>query len=157
MSLDIQALRESFTLVAERAPDLMRRFYEILFDRNPALKTMFGRDMRAQEEMLTRALAAVIEHLEDGPWLADTLRALGAKHVGYGVTEEMYPLVGEALLAALWEVAGDAWTPRVAGAWADAFGVIAALMIEGARDAVTYDGKRSSEVPTPKTSSQLSR
>lgn len=154
MSLDIQALRDSFALVAERAPELTGRFYEILFERNPELRPMFGKDLRKQEEMLTRALAAVIEHLEDGPWLADTLRALGAKHVDYGVTEEMYPLVGESLLSALGEVAGDAWTPRVKDAWADAFGVIAALMIQGARAA--YDGK-SSEVPTPNVSSQLSR
>src|SRR5438552_1795575 len=82
MSLDIQALRDSFALVAERAPELTGRFYEILFERNPELRSMFGRDMRTQEEMLTRALAAVIDHLEDGPWLAETLRALGAKHVG---------------------------------------------------------------------------
>jgi hemoglobin-like flavoprotein len=83
--------------------------------------------------MLTRALAAVIDRVEDGAWLTETLHALGAKHVDYGVTEEMYPWVGDALLSALEEAAGDAWTPRVKTAWSDAFAAIAGLMIAGAR------------------------
>ncbi len=132
MSLDADALRESFALVAERAPNLTARFYEILFERYPETRAMFPKNMRTQEEMLTRALVAVLDHLEDGPWLADTLRALGAKHVDYGVTDEMYDWVGDALLRTLAEVAGDAWTPRVEKAWTDAFGAIAGLMIEGA-------------------------
>ena len=133
MSLDVDALRESFALVVERSPDVTRRFYEILFERYPQVRPMFGAATRKQEEMLTRALSAVIDHLEDGPWLADTLRALGAKHVGYGVTDAMYDWVGDALIRALSEAAGDGWTPRVAKAWADAYGAIAGLMQEGAR------------------------
>lgn len=45
----------------------------------------------------------------------------------------MYDWVGDALVRALAEVAGDAWTPRVATAWTDAYGAIACLMMEGAR------------------------
>lgn len=133
MSLDVDALRDSFTLVAERAPDLTRRFYEVLFERHPAVRPMFGASTRKQEEMLTRALVAVIEHLEDAPWLTETLHALGARHVGYGVRDEMYDWVGDALLETLAAVAGDAWTPRVARAWSDALAAIAGLMKEGAR------------------------
>lgn len=135
MSLDVVALRESFALVVERAPDLTRRFYEILFERYPQVRPMFGASLRKQEEMLTRALVAVIDHLEDGPWLADTLRGLGGKHVGYGVTDVMYDWVGDALVRAMSDVAGDAWTPRVAKAWAEAYGAIAGLMMEGAHAA----------------------
>jgi hemoglobin-like flavoprotein len=143
MSLDVASLRASFTLVAERAPDLTRRFYEILFARHPELRPMFSPSMRRQEEMLTAALAAVIEHLEQGPWLADTLRALGAKHVGYGVTDEMYPWVADALLATLADVAAEAWTPAVANAWTDALGAVAGLMLEGAHAALAAAARPS--------------
>ncbi len=135
MSLDVTALRESFNLVAERAPHLTRRFYEIFFERHPEVRKMFGSSMQRQEEMLTRALAMVIDRVEDGAWLTETLHALGAKHVDYGVTEAMYAWVGDALLSALEEAAGDAWTPRVRTAWSDAFAAIAGLMIAGARAA----------------------
>ena len=132
MSLNVPALRQSFEIVVERAPDLTHRFYEILFARYPHARSLFGRRSGpVQEEMLTRALAAVIDHLEDASWLRATLGALGDRHVGYGVTPEMYGWVGECLLATLAEVAGPAWTPEVAGAWTEAYGAIASMMMAG--------------------------
>jgi hemoglobin-like flavoprotein len=134
MALDVVLLRSSFELVAERAPDLTARFYAVFFERYPQVKPMFGRNAPArQQEMLTQALVAVLDHLEDAPWLTSTLRALGAKHVSYGVRDEMYGWVGESLLVTLEEVAGDDWSPALAAAWSEALGAIAGLMLEGAR------------------------
>lgn len=151
MSLDVTALRDSFALVVERAPDVTAKFYDVLFARYPQVRTLFGRNTRQkQEEMLTKALVAVVDHLEDPSWLGGTLKALGAKHVGYGVTEEMYDWVGECLLITLQGVLGDEWTPRVAKAWTDAYGAIAGAMIEGARaevDAWTKTPRRSEATP----------
>src|SRR5262245_28343745 len=108
MALDVQLLRSSFDLALGRQPDLTHVFYEELFARHPDARPLFGRaDMAAQEQMLAEALVAVMEHLEDGPWLRSTLATLGAKHAGYGVTPDMYPWVGEALIATLAEVSGD--------------------------------------------------
>jgi hemoglobin-like flavoprotein len=135
MALDVTALRESFDLVVTRSPRITHRFYEILFERYPQARPLFGQSTERQEEMLTRALVAVIERVEDGAWLTQTLNALGAKHSDYGVTDEMYPWVGDALLATLEEVAAEAWTPRVAAAWTQAYGAIAGLMMDGARKA----------------------
>jgi len=134
MSLDVVALKESFELVVERSPLLVGRFYEILFERYPATRSMFVRNSpEKQERMLTGALVAVIDHLEDAPWLVSTLHGLGAKHVDYGVSDEMYGWVGECLLATLAEVAGSDWTPRYQKAWQDAYGAISGLMLAGAK------------------------
>jgi hemoglobin-like flavoprotein len=149
MTLDVTALRESFDLVVERSPDLTRRFYATLFERSPQVRPLFGRSMEKQEEMLTRALVAVLDRIEDGVWLTDTLRALGAKHVDYGVTEEMYPWVGDALISTLAEIAGDAWTPRFATAWRDAYATISGAMIEGARSVSEVDALVPSTEPAP--------
>ena len=138
MSLDVTALRSSFELVVRRAPDLTSRFYEVLFARYPQAQALFGRrSQRAQADMLGAALGAVLDHLEDAPWLATTLGALGEKHVHYGVTEEMYGWVGESLLATLAEVAGPDWTPALERAWTDAYGAIASLMQAGAAKVAT--------------------
>ena len=135
MALDVALLRESFQLVAERSPQITSRFYAIFFERYPQVRPMFGKDTSRQEKMLTDALVAVLDHLEDAPWLQQTLFALGAKHVGYGVRDEMYGWVGESLLAALAEAAGDAWTPAVEQAWTEAIGAIASMMLAGAASA----------------------
>ena len=134
-ALDVTTLRESFELVAERSPLLTRRFYALLFERHPQVRPLFGASTEKQEEMLTRALVAVLDRIEDGAWLTETLEALGAKHVDYGVTDEMYSWVGDALLAALAEAAGEAWTPRVNLAWTAAYVAIADRMMAGARKA----------------------
>ena len=83
--------------------------------------------------MLTQALVAVLDHLEDAPWLVNTLHGLGARHVNYGVTDEMYDWVGDSLLATIREVAADDWNDELEKAWGDAYGAIANLMQEGAR------------------------
>src|SRR5262245_27282034 len=141
MSLNVELLRQSFETVIDRSPHLTHRFYEILFDRYPVTLKMFPLTRRVQQEnMLTQALVAVIDHLEDAPWLTQTLRGLGARHVNYGVTDEMYSWVGTTLLATLREVAGDDWTIELESAWSEAFWAIANLMREGARLAVEAHG-----------------
>jgi hemoglobin-like flavoprotein len=132
MSLDADLLRASFATTLERQPALTPRFYEILFARYPQAKPLFGRNSgRAQEEMLQQALVGVIDHLDDAAWLGATLAGLGAKHVAYGVTREMFDWVGVALLATLAEVLAADWNDDVATAWQAAYGVIRDLMLEG--------------------------
>ena len=131
MTLDPEILRSSFELVVARNPDVVRRFYDLLFERYPAVRPLFGNVRAQQERMLTFALAAVIEHLEDAPWLATTLGSLGRRHVGYGVTDEMYDQVGAALITTLARAAGPHWTPELESQWSAAYGAIAAMMKAG--------------------------
>ncbi len=152
MSLNVKLLRDSFELVVERAPNLTHRFYEILFERYPQARHMFPESRRAQQEnMLTQALVAVVDHLEDAPWLVSTLHGLGARHVHYGVTDEMYGWVGGSLLAALAEVAADDWNQELENAWGDAYWAIADLMREGATIAAEVAQSSSTQNATAAT------
>jgi hemoglobin-like flavoprotein len=129
MALDVGALRRTFELALERNPNLTASFYDLLFERYPQVKPLFSRNARRkQEEMLAQALVAVMDHLEDAPWLTQTLRGLGEKHKEYGVTREMYDWVGDALLTTLSEAVGPEWTPAVRAAWVEAYGAIVSLM-----------------------------
>lgn len=136
MSLNVELLRNSFDLVIERQPELTTRFYEILFERYPQVRPLFGRNSAThQRKMLQGALVAVVDHLEDAAWLRETLHAMGKKHVEYNVTTEMYDWVGASLLATIGEAAGEHWTPELEAAWVAAYGAVAGLMQEGARAA----------------------
>jgi hemoglobin-like flavoprotein len=136
MSLNVDLLRSSFELVLDRQPQLTPRFYEILFSRYPQARPLFGRRSQAEQaKMLQEALVAVVDHLEDAGWLESNLKAMGAKHLDYGVTDEMYDWVGDSLLSTIAEVAGDDWTPELKAAWQEAYGAISALMKQGAAEA----------------------
>ncbi|MCB9766356.1 MAG: flavohemoprotein [Alphaproteobacteria bacterium] len=130
MSLNGPVLTSSFELVLERNPKLTERFYEIFFTRYPQVKPLFGTNStEAQAEMLATALVSVIDHLDDAPWLTQNLRALGLRHVDYGVSPDMYAWVGECLLAAMAEAAGGDWTKDIEVEWTKAYGAIVQLML----------------------------
>jgi hemoglobin-like flavoprotein len=138
MALNADLLRSSFELVAAREPAVTKLFYDELFRRYPQVIPMFHRKPReVQERMLAEALVAVLDHLEDGPWLQATLGKLGAAHSEYGVTPEMYSWVGECLLATFAGVAGEEWTPQHEAAWTDAYGAVSGLMLAEAGSPAT--------------------
>lgn len=66
-----------------------------------------------------------------GP-VTHALHVLGAKHVGYGVLPEHYPIVGEALLSTLETALGEAWTTNVKDGWTAIYGFVSSTMIAGA-------------------------
>lgn len=128
-------IQQNLEVVTQNAPDLTARFYARLFERHPNLAAMFGRrSADAQQRMLLEAIVAVVDHLEDTPWLDRTLRALGAKHVEYGVRDEMYPLVANALIDTLRDASGATWNDATEGAWTGALTFVAERMQAGARE-----------------------
>lgn len=129
-------LRESVAVAAAREPIITKRFYEIFHSRYPVVVPLFSRNSREkQQEMLQGALLAVLDHLDDAAWLESTLGAIGAGHVAYGVTDEMYPWVGECLIAALADLNGDQWTRAHEEAWANAYGALMGMALAGAQRA----------------------
>jgi methyl-accepting chemotaxis protein len=137
MSLNLTALENSFDLVAPRGDELMDEFYGRLFAAAPAVRPLFARtDMKQQKAMLLATLVLLRKSLRNLDAIAPKIRELGARHIAYGARPEHYPVVGEVLLASMAEVAGDAWLPDYEQAWVEAFGVVAAVMIEGAESAI---------------------
>jgi nitric oxide dioxygenase len=134
--MDLDALETSFDLVAPEGDELTRIFYADLFAVAPSVKPMFsGADMPRQRAMLLSALVLLRKSLRDLNPVVPTLKRLGARHVTYGARAEHYPVVGEVLIGAMAQIAGDAWEPRFADAWAEACGVVAGAMLEGAAEA----------------------
>jgi nitric oxide dioxygenase len=85
--------------------------------------------------MLIATLVLLRKSLRNLDAIVPKIRELGARQVAYGARPEHYPVVGEVLLASMAEIAGEAWLPEYEQAWAEAFGVVAAVVIEGAEDA----------------------
>ena len=133
MELELELLETSFDLVAPEGDKLMDIFYGRLFAAAPAVEPLFaGTDLRRQKSMLLGTLVLLRKSLRNLDAIVPALRALGARHVAYGARPEHYGVVGEVLIAAMAEVAGDAWRTEYERAWAAAFDVVAGVMLEGA-------------------------
>ena len=131
--MDHVALETSFDLIAPRGDELMEIFYANLFAAAPAVEPLFAHaDMRRQRAMLLAALGLLRRSLRNLDAVLPALRAMGARHVAYGALPEHYPVVGEALIAAMSEVGGRFWRESYTSAWEQAFGIVSQAMIEGA-------------------------
>ena len=135
MSLDLEALETSFDLVVPRGDKLMDEVYGRLFAAAPSVRPLFPEDVRAQKTMLLGALVLLRKSLRNLDAIVPKLHELGARHVAYGARPEHYPVVGEALIASMAAVAGDAWEPRFGTSWSKAFEMVAGAMLAGAAEA----------------------
>jgi hemoglobin-like flavoprotein len=133
MAVDVEILEESFDLVAPQGDELMKRFYDNLFEAAPSVQPLFADvDMERQRQALLNMLIVLRESLRDLDDVVPDLEDLGARHVEYGAQAGHYPVVGEVLIGTMAEVAGDAWKPEYTAAWQEAYGVIQGVMLSGA-------------------------
>lgn len=130
-----QRIRASFEPLAPRADALVEAFYVNLFSAAPAARALFPKDMAAQRQHLAAALALVVKHADQLESLAPALRAMGARHVGYGATPAHYGLVRDVLIGTLAEHAGAAWSEQLSSDWRAALDAVAGMMLDGARAA----------------------
>jgi len=131
----ITLVQSSFERLGPDLPAMTARFYQELFERDPSLRPLFTTDMREQQVKFAQKLTEIVQTM---PRLAELLshtRALGARHVGYGVRAADYQTVGDALLAALAGTLGEEFDPATREAWVLAFNIVAETMLEGAASA----------------------
>ena len=123
-------LRDTLELTLARDDTFPRRFYELLFTAHPEARPLFHRSSPgAQNKMFAQKLTAIVDHIDDPDWLGRELATLARKHVEYGVTAEMYPWVGEALVETLREACADMWTDEIERAWRDAYASLMAAIL----------------------------
>ena len=127
-------VQSTFAQVAPIAETAAALFYNRLFELDPALRPLFSGDMQEQGRKLMQTLAVAVAGLDDLELLVPAVRALGKRHVGYGVRHEHYVTVADALIWTLATGLGDAFTPEVHDAWATVYWLLADTMKDGAAE-----------------------
>ena len=137
----VELIRASWTAVEPIADVAATLFYDRLFEQDPAIRRMFrSTDMAAQKKNLMQTLTVVVRSLDHLEQLVPAVQALGRRHGGYGVRPAHYDTVGGALLWTLGQGLGDAFTPEVSEAWAEAYSILATVMIDAAEAAEQSEG-----------------
>ena len=130
--MDTAALKASWGKVAAAGDDVPLYFYSHLFLSHPEVRSMFPIQMTAQREKLVAALGAVVSNVESLDDVVPLLEQLGRDHRRFAVVSEHYSAVGASLLATLKRFLGTSWTPELADTWAQAYGVVAKVMVAAA-------------------------
>jgi hemoglobin-like flavoprotein len=125
----VALVQGSFAKVAPIADKAAALFYGRLFEIAPVVRPMFPADMTEQSRKLMTTLAMVVNGLSNLESVLPAASSLAKKHVGYGVKEEHYAPVGEALLWTLEKGLGADWNTETKAAWTAAYGTLSGFMI----------------------------
>lgn len=128
----IALVQETFKLVVPIKDVAAELFYNRLFEIEPSTREMFPDDVTEQGKKLMAALATVVSGLTDLESIVPTVQGLGVSHVGYGVEDWHYDVVGQALIWTLEQGLAEAFTDEARDAWLAAYTLLAGVMIEAA-------------------------
>ena len=128
----ISLVQSNWAAVEPIAPQAADLFYTKLFELDPALRKLFPEEMEDQKKKLMDMLAVAVKGLSKIEEIVPAVRALGERHVNYGVTNDQYPTVGAALLWTLEQGLGDEFTEEAKEAWTEVYTVLSTQMMEAA-------------------------
>ena len=130
----IELVQQSFAKVIPISEQAAVIFYDKLFEKDPSLRPLFKGNMAVQRKKLMAMLATAVNGLTRLDTIVPAVQNLGRRHIGYGVTDQMYDTVGSALLDTLEAGLGEAFTPEVKQAWMEVYTLLATVMQEAARE-----------------------
>lgn len=107
-------------------------FYRKLFMAVPKVQPMFHITTEEQSKKLIEMLNVIIGRLEQLQELTEDIRQLAIRHVAYGVKQDHYAAVGDALLWTLEQGLGKDWNEELKDAWATCYRLLSQTMIDAA-------------------------
>ena len=93
---------------------------------------MFPIQMSGQRDKLVAALGAMVSNADTIEMVAPFIEQLGRDHRRFSVVTEHYMAVGASLMATLKRFLGRSWDAELADTWAQAYGLIAKVMVAAA-------------------------
>jgi NAD(P)H-flavin reductase/hemoglobin-like flavoprotein len=130
--MDTASLKASWGNVTAAGDDVPLYFYSHLFLSHPELREMFPLQMTGQRDKLVAALGSVISNVDELDKVVPLLEQLGRDHRRFSVVTAHYEAVGASLLATLKRFLGPSWTADLADTWAQAYGLVAKVMVAAA-------------------------
>lgn len=128
-----QVIAATAPVVAEHLDTITQRFYPLMFERYPEVKSLFNQTHQqngGQPRALAGSILAYVQVRQNPETARQIMETVVNKHVSLDIQPHQYPIVGECLMEAIGEVLGDAVTAEVADAWGALYQELASLLIE---------------------------
>ncbi len=133
---EIQAVQSSWEKCVPIADKAAELFYGKLFELDPDLKPLFKGDMQEQGKKLMTMITVAVNGLNDLEKIVSAVKALGVRHVGYGVKDAHYDTVGSALIWTLGKGLGEEFTDALKAAWIKVYTLLATTMKGAAAESI---------------------
>ena len=130
-------IRSTWAQVEPIADDAAGLFYGRLFEIDPTTEELFAdTDMKEQRKKLMQTLSVVVASIDRLEQTRPAIEEMGSRHGAYAVRHDHYESVGAALLWALGQGLGEEFTAEAEEAWAELYGLVASIMMEGMEDVI---------------------
>ena len=126
----IAIIKETVPLVGQEAENVTTRMYEILFSKYPETKPMFDNTAKDQHKKLAGAIAAFAGNIDNLGVLGAAVEKMAQSHVMTQVKPAHYPMVADALITAMGDVLGEAFTDARKNAWVEAYTFLANILMQ---------------------------
>ncbi|WP_413366137.1 NO-inducible flavohemoprotein [Lysinibacillus sp. 3P01SB] len=133
----IDIIKSTVPVLEVHGQEITKTFYKNMFEAHPELLNIFNHTNQRrgrQPNALANTVYAAAVHIDNLEAIVPAVMLIAHKHRSLGILPEHYPIVGEHLLGAIKEVLGNAATPEIIDAWAQAYGVIADIFISVEED-----------------------
>ena len=124
----ITLVKESWVKVLPISETAAELFYGKLFELDPGVRSMFKGDMKEQGRKLMAILNTAVNALDKLETIVPAIQEMGKRHVTYGVKDEHYETVGEALIWTLEAGLKDDFTKDTKTAWITVYTLVADTM-----------------------------
>ena len=126
----VQTTWKQVVPIADTAANL---FYDRLFEIDPTARPLFKAEtLPEQKRKLMTMLGTVVAGLSRPEDIIPAAQSLALRHAGHGVADSQYDSVGAALLWALEQGLGPAWTTEAQDAWTAAYTLLSGVMRQAA-------------------------
>jgi hemoglobin-like flavoprotein len=125
----VQLVKRSFEAAAIRPDRLAGFFFAELFARDAVLWRRFRAGAGTRDAALFDGMAAIVGSIDRIHPIVPVLEWLAFQGTRHGIGEVEYDAVGEALVAALAAMFGDAFTAEHRAAWTAAAHAVARVMV----------------------------
>ncbi|KDO22440.1 hypothetical protein SPRG_12721 [Saprolegnia parasitica CBS 223.65] len=134
----IRLVKATAPVVGEHGYAITSQMYSTMLPSDPKISALFnpthqvvlpGESRARQPIALADAVAAYANNIDNLGALTAAVERIAHKHVSLEILPEHYDVVGTHLLAAIQTVLGDAATPEIVAAWAEAYGFLADVCI----------------------------
>ncbi len=131
---EIKLVKDSWAKVVPIQETAAELFYGKLFELDPSVRSMFKGDMKEQGRKLMAILNTAVNALDKLDTIVPAVQDMGKRHVDYGVKDEHYDTVGEALIWTLDAGLKDDFTEETKAAWVKVYTLVATTMKEAAAE-----------------------
>ncbi|SFV51816.1 Flavohemoprotein (Hemoglobin-like protein) (Flavohemoglobin) (Nitric oxide dioxygenase) [hydrothermal vent metagenome] len=128
-------IKSTAPVLKEHGEAITQAMYTNLFAAHPEAKDLFKNAAPDQYKKLANAVYAYAANIDNLGALGKGIEQMVSVHVKSDIQAHHYPWVGEALLAAIKQVLGDAATDDVINAWSDAYTFLAGVLIAKEKEA----------------------